>query len=343
VAAVVAVAQATLLVGVLWAFTWVGLEFARVTTGAIRYVAVVPALLLLWSVYRTALVPEGITYRWPIEVQGFAIDPDREPRLVAEVADVARIVGAPAPDRIIASFDPRFFVVATRTAAFDGTADDLVLHIPLASMRLLTRDEFRSALGHELAHFVPAEAAFSHRIAPMRLHGTRFPRVRRFAEDPLSVPAAALLRLALGPIAPSLSPMLLDRELDADRRGAVAGSPRALGSAMAKLARTEAATPAALTAFRLAVARGEAPPSLGDLVDQHARAPSGGAARRDPAVGHPLDDLPGNAARLRALGIEPGDPFAADLDPRDPALRLLTDPGEISRRIEARLAVATPA
>lgn len=382
-AAVVVLAQALLGIGVLWAFVAVSLELAYVGNRAFRFLALLPTLVLLWAAFRAATAIAPAAPRWPVEVKGLPLSTRWESRLFEEIADVARAVGAPVPERVIASFDPRFFLVSTRVITYDADREDRVLHLPLATMRVLTRDEFRAAVGHELAHFAPDEVAYTERIVPLRIDGSRFPRVRRFAQDPLSAPAAALLRVVLGPVDAVVAQMNLDRELAADRCAAAASSGRALASAIAKLAWTGPAVTAAIQAFLLDAARADAARAeavrlarlasrasagdaagVRDAAEADDAAETGGstetaggagiapivtrfaaavvglpdtADRPDAEVGHPLDHLPVNGDRRKALGVDAGDPLVRDLDPTAPAWDLFNDPAGLAEEIERRL------
>jgi len=339
VAAGMLLVEGALATGLGWAAVQVGLELMPVSLRVIRYLVALPPIVFLGGAYMALTVTSKMLDRWPVDVKGLTLDPTREPRLLSEVEDVARCVGAPRPDRVVASFDPRFFVVATWTQTLDGVFDGRTLHVSLSSMGLLTRDEFRAAIGHELAHFAPEEVAFSERIIPLRGLPIGLARLARWDVRARSIAIAAVLHVALDPIRGALAEMERSREFDADRAAGSAAPPLALASAITKLTRTGPAWQPTLQDFTLAAARGVATDPLLAAFASRARQIASENDRPSTDVGHPLDAVAPTAERLRALGVPSADADAeaADLAPGNAAIGLLADPNALADALEARL------
>jgi Zn-dependent protease with chaperone function len=101
------------------------------------------------------------------EADGTRLDPAKHVALCAVVEEVARMVGAPAPDEIWVSADARCFAFEKRDFGVI-TRRTLVLVLGLPHLLVLTAAELRVIVGHELAHIRQKDttlAVFFYRFA----------------------------------------------------------------------------------------------------------------------------------------------------------------------------------
>src|SRR5690606_6087716 len=88
-------------------------------------------------------------------VIGVPFSPIEQPRLALLVQQIAKATNARMPDNIVLGLDPNFFATTapmhTPTSRRLLTGQTLYLSLPL--MRVLSLDEVKAVVGHELAHF----------------------------------------------------------------------------------------------------------------------------------------------------------------------------------------------
>ena len=78
---------------------------------------------------------------------------ERAPALWSFVAQVSDAVGVQSPDSIVVGLEPNFFVSEMPVTSLDGEHTGRTMCLSLPFLRLLTRAELRSVIGHELSHF----------------------------------------------------------------------------------------------------------------------------------------------------------------------------------------------
>jgi Zn-dependent protease with chaperone function len=113
--------------------------FARLLLGAFGLVA---GLTILWS-----LIPR----RRKVEVKGARIDLSRQPRLHAQIAEIAAALREPMPSEVYLVADANAFVMES-SGPF-GLNKRRILGLGLPLLQMLTVAQFRAVLAHEFAHY----------------------------------------------------------------------------------------------------------------------------------------------------------------------------------------------
>lgn len=247
---------------------------------------------------------------------GVDLDPSVEPRLFAEIEKIRTSVGAPRIHRVVLNNSLKVSVVRYPSHGPFGQYN--VLTVGLALMGLLTEDEFRSVVAHELGLLAAGNGRFKVWICGLRARWTR-------VLDALTAEAPAtafLYRRFFQWYAPRFEAwsIVLTREhvLDADRTVLGVSGGEALADALARIAVAERLL---VTRFNPTMqrlpAKNEDPPENYPKLLRHAAIH---ALESPAAVGwlrqalahttHPLDSRPALAERIRAMGVDvahPGD------------------------------------
>lgn len=253
-----------------------------------------------------------------------AIEPRRdEATSVWElVTDVAKKVGARVPDHVILGLEPTFYATGADVNLWGErrTRRGQTLYLSLPFLRLLRREEVEAIVGHELGHFRGADTAYSLRFAPLyrgmsRAVETMEDQEQGFIQSLISLPAMVLCKFFLSVFALNERRISRDREFQADRVGARAASPQALGSGLIKLVLFGRLWQAVHSGHLQALRQGKARQNLSVVLAEAAAAVSPGQLSRglrsaltERAV-HPLETHPPTAERLSALSVD-----VADLD-----------------------------
>ena len=265
----------------------------------------------VWAIAASAIA-FSLIRRPALTLVGHRAAPPAQARLCDEVRRVADAVGAEAPHTIVLCLVPWVAVTEVRMATLDGAVSGRTLCLSLPLCRILSIDELRALLAHELAHF-------STRGSRLRSPGGAVPRGRSRA--PWSGSRCSLEACAAWPSrrrrrswASSWTRWSEGETAGGGARGradqaaaAVAGAD-ALASALVKVhafapaweavvdamvfavrSRTQYVNASAL--FHEVVSSNAGPERLRGLVPQE--------------LGHPTDRHPPLAQRLEALAVDP--------------------------------------
>jgi Zn-dependent protease with chaperone function/uncharacterized tellurite resistance protein B-like protein len=156
------------------------------------------------------------------------------------VQQIARATKARMPDNIILGLDPNFFATTAPmhipTSRRLLTGQTLYLSLPL--MRVLSLNEMKAVVGHELAHFSGSDTVYSRNFAPIyrgleeAAHAAD--ENKKYDKNPLLMPARLFLRFMMDCFARNAAKASRARELRADTIGASAATPADLGYALIK-------------------------------------------------------------------------------------------------------------
>jgi Zn-dependent protease with chaperone function len=306
--------------------------------------AIVWAVAVVWVAVSAARRPV-------LTVVGERLDPTAQRPLVEAVRRAAEAVGAEAPRHLLACLGPWIWVTDGKVAALDGIVSGRTLCVSLPLSRILSVDEARALVAHELAHFSP-NRGFPQRVSPSYAEAEQ-------ALDRLVSQARGVRGLAITP------PLVLisffmdgvrgfaepgdEREREADRLAAAFVGPEALGSALVKAHAFAPAWHAVVGAMLHAVASGTQYVNASALFQEIAATNAGpdrllGIERQE--LGHPTDRHPALAHRLDALGLDLSRVAAAALvtAPASPAIGLVQGAEALEQRLSAaehRLMAAT--
>jgi Zn-dependent protease with chaperone function len=257
---------------------------------------------------------------------GQALTEAESPRLFAHVRDLARRLGAHAPEHIVVGVDANFYVTSADVRLLGDSAplQGETLYISSALARLFTPEELDAVLGHELGHFRGDDTAYSLKFAPVYagLRQAMGELLDRNGRVPwMAAPALYVLGLLHDLFAEAETAVSRERELEADRAGVQAAGAEAMALALMKVALHADAWEEALAAPRAL----EHESADGSLPLAFARTRAGGwdaavwrealeAGLGEP-VAHPIDTHPPVRARLAAIGVDPGAVNLARLAP----------------------------
>lgn len=245
------------------------------------------------------------------------VRPDQAPALWSMVNAVAKKVGAAAPRNLIVGLQPGFYATSAQVALQQNgrtmSGETLYLSIPL--LRILKRQEVEAVVGHELGHFKAADVAYTRRFSPAfagmsAAVSNALHLDYSFIQVVARTPALVFTRFLLSVFATNESRIRRDRELEADRVGAAAGSAEALATALLKISAYSSLWP---RLEKLAVAEVQAgipSPDLAASFETLSRRDSTGLASANigwllrQRTSHPLDTHPPTAERLDALGVD---------------------------------------
>lgn len=315
--AVLAVANALLaVVGVLVASAY--LTGRTVEGTSVSLLLVVGTTAVVWAI-AMVVVAFSLTRRPMVTVIGLVLDPAVQGGLVAEVGRVAASVGAPVPVHFVASLAPCLFVTEARIACLDGVLSGRTLCVSLPLGRILTIDEFRALLAHELAHFSRDEEGYSHSVGPF-LEGTRRALDRlghrsHGVRVVATAPPLAIFGFFMDALGDGTGPGE-DRELAADRAAAAVAGREPLGSALVKFQAFAPAWHGVIAVMQAAVAGRTQYVNSGALFQEIVASNTGadrliGIGQREQE--HPTDSHPTLARRLTALDLDLAQVAAAAL------------------------------
>lgn len=246
------------------------------------------------------------------------------PRLWAQVDEVATVLGVRPPDHVVLVPTLQFEAITGELELPTTRCDGRILVLSLPSRYLLTVDEWRAVLAHELGHFSEVEQRFSRRFSAVFDRG----RDAWLALEPVPGEEAPLLYAARKPARRFLAHFAASfgrgerhvarqRELALDRLGAKVTSPRAMAAALAKLHAFAFAWQLVDTQAVLELAQGGAVTGLGQqwlavvqAMLSHSALDRALEADGDPT---PYDSHPSLDTRLAALGVRADDVLPAVL------------------------------
>lgn len=173
-------------------------------------------------------------------VIGVPFSPIEQPRLALLVQQIAKATNARMPDNIVLGLDPNFF--ATTAPMHTPTSRRLLrgqtLYLSLPLMRVLSLDEVKAVVGHELAHFSGADTIYSKNFAPiyrgLEEAAQAADEHKQYDKNPLLMPARLFLRFMLDCFARNAAKSSRARELRADQIGSGASTSADLGYALIK-------------------------------------------------------------------------------------------------------------
>ena len=232
---------------------------------------------------------------------------------------------------------------ARRARTVDGELKGRTMFLSLPFARILTLDELRAIVGHELGHYKGLDTLWSRKFYPIYrgtvdglqgLHAS----IGRSLGSLILLPAVALLGYFLECFAVAENTISRERELAADRVGAgLVGAPAA-AAALVKVHAFAGCWPTIQSGMSEALGRGKAFANTSALFSDLARQQATPAALEglgERRLEHPTDSHPPLALRLEGLGVPLAGvrEAALQVSPAEPAATLVADCARIEREL----------
>jgi len=215
--------------------------------GGIGLGALVGALGLIRSSFK-------LTAKQTHSVIGITLSPETNPKCFAFVQDIAKKLGATPPDNIVVGLEPTFYVTSADVKvigeeseqAYDEWTDDkilsgetLFLSLPLA--RILSLEEIKAVIGHELGHFRGKDTYYSRKFAPVYaglIHAVSAMETKERDNNSsgiAKIPAFVLLSYMVDVFHRNVSIIGREREVEADIAATEVAVPAALAISLLKI------------------------------------------------------------------------------------------------------------
>src|SRR5262249_24068882 len=136
-------------------------EFLNRIPGGLIFLTGLGALLAVYQVVRLLF---AFSKEVPVDVAGRFVSVDQAPELWRFVEATAAAVSTDPLRNIVVGTDPTFFVTEAKVATKGGTAAGRTLYVSIPLCKILTKFEFRSVVGHEMAHFHGRDTDFSQKF-----------------------------------------------------------------------------------------------------------------------------------------------------------------------------------
>ena len=270
------------------------------------------------------------------------------PALRARVNEIADDLGSERPDNIIVGLEPNFYVTSApvNLIGVDRLLGGTTLYLSLSLMRIFGDDELNAVIGHELGHFRGSDTIYSLKFAPTYGRLTQalstLANGAGNASDIGRIPAVAALSAYLNRFAASERSVGRERELIADQAGASVSNPKALATALLKVAifsgnwnwlthKHIEELAVGRTFTQLSVTFTEVSELTADLNWPEMRDSVAATIQS-----HPTDTHPSFSERLHSLGLTNEHLNAADCDrPTSPSAHLVHNADEIDVQLSS--------
>ena len=320
------VIHASLAIGSLY---YLGVVLGRLPIGLILVLGI-GALAGVLALMRNTL---GLVGKAQTFVIGLPVTPGQAPSLYERINNIAQKLGALPPSHVVVGLEPNFYVTEATVHCLRGTLNGRTLYCSLPLNRIMSIDEFDAIVAHELSHFKGLDTQFSGEFYPI-YRGTADSLESLRESKGLSViavlPAIAVLSYFYKSFSTAESKFSRDRELAADRAGAVATSAQVLASALVKVHAFSPLWSTFQNAAVNALREGKAYTNASTVYASTVSAVSGNEALEgitDTHASHPTDSHPSLAARLESLDVslESVTSAALRVQPGSPAHELVQD------------------
>jgi Zn-dependent protease with chaperone function len=268
-------------------------------------------------------------------VLGKKLERDTNPKLWQFVNGLADKMAAQRPDAIVAGLEPNFYVTEANVICLDGKLKGRTMFVSLPLCRILSLDEMKAVLGHELAHYKGLDTKFSKRFYPIYRGATEglVNLASGFsgkggASQLVLLPAFVTFSYFLNSFSEAEKAISRDRELAADKEAARIDSARNLAVALVKLHAFSGAWLAIRKEMKLAIEAGKQFTNVSlffaNVTRRMAEAEGTSGVSEEGPI-HPTDTHPPLSQRLTNLNLTLEDvrQYASDLSPAEPAVNVI--------------------
>lgn len=107
-----------------------------------------------------------------VRIIGYKVSEQDQPELFKLVKKCSNKIKASFPDNIVLGNTDGFFVISTDVLIINNDKEELLkgntLYIPYLMFKILTQDELKGIIGHELAHFSGEDTNYSKKFKPAK-------------------------------------------------------------------------------------------------------------------------------------------------------------------------------
>lgn len=294
-----------------------------------------------------SMIVEGfsISKRVTLNIEGLRLSKEDEPELWEFVSDIAKKLGAKVPKNIVVGFEPNFFVTNADVTVYpDGSKfSEETLYLSLPFVRILSKDELKAVIGHELGHFRGEDTKYSLKFYPIYAGTEKAVQalMSNFDNGAGSVtilPGYAVLMFFMERFAVAESKISRVRELQADNAATEASSSHALICSLLKLGAFAPLWPSVQKVMAESLNEGKFMINASKLFSESAV----DCLDKDTlfnsvniSIPHPTDSHPTISQRMENLGFSV-DGFKATYANQgvsDSAIELLSNPEEIEKAL----------
>jgi len=208
--------------------------FHPVVIGLVGLSALIGAVTLILSSFK-------LMKKQTHSVMGIKLSNSEHPKLFSLIDDVATTLGAVAPNNVVVGLEPNFYVTSANVKILGESkvlkGETLYMSLPLA--RILTIDEIKGIIGHELGHFRGKDTHYSLKFSPIYSglsHAiTSIGNEENDGGSIATLPAYVVLSYILDVFHKNISEINRDREFEADKAASEVAPSSALSSSLLKI------------------------------------------------------------------------------------------------------------
>jgi len=222
-----------------------GVYIVEVVTTERYHPKLIGALGLGAAVAAFVLIKSALTLfrAQPTTIFGRRVDAESAPGLIEMVGGISDRMRARKPDNVIVGLEPNFFVTAAkvRLPTDPEPLNGTTLYLSLPFLSIFKKEELAAVIGHELGHFKGEDTEYSMRFYPAysRLYRALGAMEQQSGSGNASAifaaPAVTTLSLVLSEFGVIERTIGRERELAADREGALVSSGPSLINALLKM------------------------------------------------------------------------------------------------------------
>ncbi len=175
-------------------------------------------------------------------VVGLKLDPTKHQKLFNMIKSISETLGSRNPDHVVVGLEPNFYVTSAdvKIAGNIGQLEGETLYLSMPLARILTTEEIKSIIGHELGHFRGDDTYYSLKFSPVYAglsHALQ--SMETTSRDGISavarLPAYSVLSYIIDVFHKNVSTISRKREFAADQAASEVANPEALASSLLKI------------------------------------------------------------------------------------------------------------